>query len=132
MTWGAVNEWTTQTGYSQLSQRRPSGSFGAAEANHAPGRPAHRLLCQPGTRSPGRKRASAEACQVGTSQRFWEPVGSGVMPEDEMRFLADYLMTDEAGQEAARRIDRQIDRLPGLAGLDLVTTAVGNVLSAAA
>ena len=54
------------------------------------------------------------------------------MPEAETRFLARYLMTDEAGREAARRIDRQIDRLPGLAGLDLVTTAVGNVLSAAA
>jgi hypothetical protein len=30
---------------------------------------------------------------------------------------------DEAGQTAARRIDRQIDRLPGLAGLHLVETA---------
>ena len=39
-------------------------------------------------------------------QRFWKPVGTGVMPEAETRFLARYLMTDEAGREAARRIDR--------------------------
>jgi hypothetical protein len=41
-------------------------------------------------------------------------------------------MTDEAGLEAARRIDRQIDRLPGLGGLELVTTAIAEALLFAA
>jgi hypothetical protein len=66
-----------------------------------------------------------------TLQRFWKPVGSGVMPDAETQFLARYLMTDELGRAAAQRIDRQIDRLPGLGGLDLVTAAIADVLSSA-
>jgi len=53
----------------------------------------------------------------------------GVMPEAETRFLESYLMSDHVGQEAARRIDRQIDRLPGLGGLNLVATAIAESLS---
>jgi hypothetical protein len=45
------------------------------------------------------------------------------MPEEEVGFLVAYLLGDEAGQAAARRIDRQIDRLPGLDGLHLVEKA---------
>jgi hypothetical protein len=65
-------------------------------------------------------------------QRFWKPVGTGVMPVAVTQFLARYLMTDQVGQQAVQRIDRRIDRLPGLAGLDLVTTAIADVLSVAA
>jgi hypothetical protein len=51
------------------------------------------------------------------------------MPEAEVGFLADYLLGDEQGREAARRIDRQIDRLPGLAGLQLVERATHRPVS---
>ena len=63
-------------------------------------------------------------------RRFWAPVGSGVMEEEEVGFLAGYLMGDEAGRLAARRVDRQIDRLPGLAGLCLVERATGSRIDA--
>jgi len=48
-------------------------------------------------------------------------VGAGVMPADEVAFMVQTLFGDEPGQDMAARIDRRIDRLPGLADLRLVS-----------
>jgi hypothetical protein len=52
--------------------------------------------------------------------RFWAPVGSGVAPAAETRFVARHLFDGDAGRVAARRIDDTIRRLPGFADVDLV------------
>jgi hypothetical protein len=57
-------------------------------------------------------------------RRFWAPVGSGVMPDVETRFLIGYLFGGEDGGAVAGQIDRKIDKLPGLSGLGLVSRAV--------
>jgi hypothetical protein len=57
-------------------------------------------------------------------RRFWEPVGSGVMPKAETRHMVGFLMGGEAGARVVARIDNKIDRLPGLAGLRLVGRTV--------
>ncbi|MCW2691439.1 MAG: hypothetical protein JWM67_43, partial [Mycobacterium sp.] len=54
----------------------------------------------------------------------WAPVGSGVMPDAEVHFLLDHLMGGEDGRRAAARIDRNVHRLPGLDGLDIVVGAL--------
>jgi hypothetical protein len=124
MTWGAINEWTTQAGYGRL----------AAKADH----PIltellKRIMKQEGrhidfyaseaTRRldghPGAQRMTRWALQ-----RFWSPVGAGVMPRAEVQFLARHLFGGPEGLAAVRRIDRQIDRLPGLAGMRLVERAL--------
>jgi len=130
MAWGAINEWTTQAGYRRLIDRtrhpvltellrrimRQEGrhiDFYAGEARRrlAAGAGARRL-----TRS--------------ALRRYWAPVGSGVMPPAEIAHLAEYLFGDDEGREVALRLDRQIDRLPGLAGLHLVEGAVERSLGA--
>jgi hypothetical protein len=130
MTWGAINEWTTQAGYSQLSQRAGNPVLSAL---------LKRIMRQEGrhidfyaTEAEDRLAASTRAQRLTRMalRRFWAPVGSGVMPEEEVGFLADYLMGDGPGRAAASRIDRQIDRLPGLAGLRLVERATSARLSA--
>ena len=55
---------------------------------------------------------------------LWRPVGAGVMPESEVRFLVDTLFDGDDGRAAAARIDERVARLPGLAGLRLVSGAV--------
>jgi hypothetical protein len=55
---------------------------------------------------------------------LWAPVGSGVMPSEESEFVLTHLMSGPEGRRAAQQIDHRVDRLPGLKGLDLVTTAV--------
>lgn len=120
MTWGAVNEWTTQAGYARLgaTERHPVLSellkrimkqegrhvdFYASEASRrlAASRPARRLTRQ-------------------ALARFWRPVGSGVMPPSEVAFLVRHLFGDEQGRATIDRIDRRVDRLPGQDGLRLL------------
>ena len=55
---------------------------------------------------------------------FWAPVGSGVVPGTEVDFLRTYLFGDDDGRAMADRIDRRVDRLPGLQGLNLLRGAV--------
>ena len=52
--------------------------------------------------------------------RFWAPVGSGVQPQRELRFLASYLFSDARGRAAARKADETIRRLPGFATVGLL------------
>jgi hypothetical protein len=124
MTWGAVNEWTTQAGYARLIARaqhpvltdllnrimRQEGThvaFYAGEAGErlADNRRARRVV----------RRALA---------RLWRPVGAGVMPPSETAFVIRTLFGDDDGRAMAARIDQRIDRLPGLDRLGLITGAV--------
>jgi hypothetical protein len=56
-------------------------------------------------------------------KRMWAPVGSTVMPPEEGRFLVRYLFDGDDGAAVAARIDRRVDRLPGLDGLGLIAGA---------
>ena len=119
MTWGAINEWTTQAGYARL----------AARADH----PVLRELLRRIMRQEGRhidfyageahrRLADDRRAQRLTRlalRRFWGPVGASVMPDTEVAFLVRFLFGDEDGRAVARRIDRHIDRLPGQSGLGL-------------
>jgi hypothetical protein len=124
MAWGAVNEWTTQAGYARL----------AAKADHPVlGELLRRIMRQEGrhidfyaSQATSRLAESRTARRLTRTalRRWWAPVGSGVMPTDEIRFLVGHLFSDETGRATARRIDRNVDRLPGLAGLHLVESSV--------
>ena len=58
---------------------------------------------------------------------FWDPVGSGVQPAEETRFLIGYLLSDPAGRAAARRIDTTIRSLPGFDRVRLLEAWVDRV-----
>ena len=61
MTWGAVNEWTTQAAYARLAQRADHPVLDRADAAHRPpGGPAHRLLRRP-RRAPPRRQPGRPA-----------------------------------------------------------------------
>jgi hypothetical protein len=124
MTWGAINEWTTQAGYSRLSER----------ADHPTLRDLlSRIMKQEGGHidfyaSEATRRLSVSP-RAQKMTRFllthaWRPVGSGIMPKSEVDFLVRYLFDSPAGQAVASRIDRRVDRLPGQSGLHLLETAV--------
>jgi hypothetical protein len=129
MAWGAVNEWTTQSGYGRLADRA--------------GHPVLRELLRRIMRQEGRHidfyvgQARARLARSRTAQRivrfslahWWAPVGAGVMPPNEVGFLAAHLFGDHKGREHARRVDRQIDRLPGLQGLHLLDGAVNDAMA---
>jgi hypothetical protein len=124
MTWGAINEWSTQAGYARL----------AARANHPLlSELLRRIMRQEGRHidfyaGEARRRLEqdrrAQRVTRFALKRLWTPVGSTVMPAPEARFLVGYLFEGDEGRAMAERIDRRIDRLPGLHGLELVTRAV--------
>ena len=124
MAWGAMNEWTTQAGYGRL----------AAKAGHpALAELLRRIMKQEGRHidfysAQARARLAGEPLARRLTRfaldHFWSPVGTGVMPEAEVSFLARHLFGDAQGAEAVQRIDRQMARLPGLEGMRLLERAL--------
>ena len=122
MTWGAINELTTLTGYYQLMRR----------SSHPILHQMLRRVIQDERRHFAFYRAQAKARMEGNPaagrivrralQSFWTPVGAGVKTQEETDALALYLMGDGSaeGLEAARGIDEAISELPGLEGLTLI------------
>lgn len=123
MAWGAINEWSTQAGYARL----------AARANH----PTLTELLRRVMRQEGRhidfyatqaRRRLAHSAGARRLTRFalarlWGPVGGGVRPRAEVEFVVNYLFGPPDGNAAVERVDRCVDRLPGLAGLHLIRRA---------
>ncbi len=124
MAWGAVNEWTTQCGYGRLATRagNPTLAELLRRIMKQEGRHIDFYAAEAGERLAGSR--SARRLTRFALRRLWGPVGSGVMPDDEVTFLATHLFGDGGGLDAARRVDRHIDRLPGLEGLHLLEGAV--------
>jgi hypothetical protein len=119
MTWGAINELTTLTGYRRLAVVAGHPVLGRLldlitldEARHFffYYRQAEVRLGRPG---------AARVARL-LVDRFWAPVGSGVQPGEELAFLAGYLFSGADGRAAARKVDQTIRRLPGFATVDLL------------
>jgi hypothetical protein len=119
MTWGAINEWTTQAGYLRL----------ASVADHDVLSPLLRRIARQEGRhidfyaSQAEERLASRSAQrwVRTALKAkWQPVGSNVMPNAETDHLVRMLFGGSEGAAMSERIDERIDRLPGLAGLGLV------------
>jgi hypothetical protein len=127
MTWGAVNEWTTQAGYSRLAAR--AGHSTLAELLKRIMRQEGRHIDFYATQAEGRLGADRRAQRLTrfALRKLWKPVGSDVMPPAEVRFLVHHLFGDESGRGAADRIDRNVDRLPGLEGLHLIRGAASRL-----
>ncbi|MGH9054687.1 MAG: ferritin-like domain-containing protein [Acidimicrobiales bacterium] len=123
MTWGAINEWTTQAGYARLATL--AGHPVLAELLHRimrqEGRHIDFYLSQANRRLSASR--SAQRLTRWALRRFWAPVGNSVMPDAEVRFLSSFLFGGHEGRAVAERIDRRVDRLPGLAGLGLLQRA---------
>ena len=119
MTWGAINELTTLTGYRRLKSVAGHPVLGELlelimvdESRHFffYYRQADERLRRPG------------AARVARAivDRFWAPVGSGEQAKAELRFLAGYLFGGDEGRAAARKVDETIRRLPGFETVRLV------------
>jgi hypothetical protein len=123
MTWGAVNEWLTQAGYGRVAMRasHPTLSELLRRIMRQEGRHVDFYASQAMRRLDGDRRAQ-RLTRVALT-KYWTPVGSDIMPASEVRFLVRHLFSGPDGDKALARLDRQVDRLPGLAGLQLLTGA---------
>jgi len=124
MAWGAVNEFSTLTGYHRLIARtehpvmidllerviKDERRHYAFYRNQA----VMRL-----TRSPKARRFVRWAME-----HVWAPVGTGVRPQEETDFVVAYLMGDEEGREVAASMDATISEIPGLEDTHLISDSV--------
>ncbi|MGH7393315.1 MAG: acyl-ACP desaturase [Candidatus Rokuibacteriota bacterium] len=119
MTWGAINELTTLTGYRRLAKVAGHPILDELLDRICLDESRHFFFyyrqAEERLRRPGAARVSRFIVD-----RFWAPVGSGEQARRELRFLANYLFADEDGRMAARKVDDTIRRLPGFAGVRLV------------
>ena len=119
MTWGAINELTTLTGYRRLAAVAGHpvladllGRIARDESRHFffYYRQAERRL----------RRPTVARVTRAIVDRFWAPVGSSVQPRAELDFLGQYLFSGSEGRAAARKVDDTIRRLPGFASVKLL------------
>jgi hypothetical protein len=126
MTWGAINEWTTQAGYARLSAKagHPVLTELLRRIMKQEGRHIDFYASEAHLRL-GRSRAARTLTRFAL-RKAWSPVGAGVMPDSEVAFLTRYLFDNDEGRDAVARIDRHVDRLPDLEGLNLVSGALAH------
>jgi hypothetical protein len=122
MTWGAINELTTLTGYHALIRR----------SNHPVLHQMLRKVVQDERRHFAFYRAQGNARLAHASrparrlvrwvfESFWTPVGAGVKSQEEVDALGLYLFGyDDRGREMLREIDATISEIPGLERLTLL------------
>jgi len=116
MTWGAINELTTLTGYRRL----------VAVAHHPVlleriiiDESRHFFFYYRQAEIRLQRPVVARTARF-LVDRFWAPVGSGVQPREELGFMARYLFSGAEGRAAARKVDDTIRRLPGFASVQLL------------
>jgi len=119
MTWGAINELTTLTGYRRLAKLAGHPILDEVLDRICVDESRHFFFyyrqAEERLQRPGAARVSRFLVD-----RFWAPVGSGEQARQELRFLASYLFGDEEGRLAARKVDETIRRLPGFADVRLL------------
>lgn len=119
MTWGAISELSTLTGYNSLAKR---------SANPVLAEILRRIV-----RDESRHFAfyyykaanglASETAQRATSwllRKFWSPVGQSVKPIEDVDFMLQALFAGNDGRDAIRRVDCTIARLPGMSWFNLL------------
>jgi hypothetical protein len=133
MTWGAVNEWTTQAAYARLAQRADHPVLTEITRRIARQEGRHIDFYASQARQRLADSRAAQRIVRWALRRLWRPVGSGIMPAAETAFIIGHLYGGPDGAPFVERIDRRIDGLPGQSGLGLVAGAVaGHALAPAA
>jgi len=124
MTFGVINEWTTQAGYARLRAVADHPTLDAilGRVMRQEGRHIDYYLTRANELLGAR--TSAQRTTRRMLRVLWSPVGAKVMPTEETRHLVRTLFGDGEGRSIAARIDRRIDRLPGLDGMGLMAGAV--------
>jgi hypothetical protein len=132
MTWGAVNELSTLSGYHRMIDKTEHPVL--VELLERIIKDERRFAFY---RSHARMRLgrSGQARRVTrwALQHLWAPVGTGVRPQRETDFAVTDVFGDEKGKAAADQMDATIGELPGLEGIhiyrDALSEAMGRVNS---
>lgn len=125
MAWGAINEWSAHSAYARLIEREDHPELAKLLRRIQAQETRHLAFYNSQARKRLERSARARKITRFALKRFWTPVGSGIQPRHETRFILNYLMGGPDGNKIIDRLDRKVDTLPGQEGLHLVARAVG-------
>jgi hypothetical protein len=125
MTWGAINEFSTLTGYEAVIRQTDPGAAGREPSLLTT--ILQRIIKDERRHfafyfNQARTRLRPVAAQRLTSfllRRFWTPVGVTVRGDESMRRVCAFMFPDDAGLSALGSLDLRIRALPGLGWFDL-------------
>jgi hypothetical protein len=125
MTWGAVNEWSAHVAYGRLIDREQHPELTKLLRRIQAQESRHLAFYAYQARKRLEHSARARKLTRMALRAFWTPVGSGIQPKPETRFILNYLLGGAEGAKQIARIDQKVDSLPGLSGLRLLARGVG-------
>lgn len=126
MTWGAVNEWSAHAAYGRLIELERHATLTKILQRIQQQESRHLAFYMTEARERLERSRRAQRITRFMLRRFWAPVGSTITPKSETSFVLGHLLGGEAGGKMVRMLDQKVDKLPGLAGLDLVSRGVAN------
>lgn len=124
MSWGAINEWSAHAAYARMIQREDHPELTKLLRRVQKQETRHLAFYASQAKDRLERSAKARVLTRLAMKAFWGPVGSTIEPKRETAFVLNYLMGGPEGAKHIDRIDRKMDELPGLYGLDLVRKAV--------
>src|SRR6266550_2343060 len=119
MTWGAINELTTLTGYLRLKTIAGHPVLSDLLERIMRDESRHFFFYYRQAEERLRSPAAAGVARF-LVDHFWGPVGTGVGTPGGLEFMAQYLFDGEDGRIAIRKVDETIRRLPGFASVQLL------------
>jgi len=124
LTIGAINELTTLTGYGALIRKSGHPVLKDLLGRIIKDERRHFAFYYNSAKEWLADNPAAQRMDRWMLDRFWVPVGKGVKNQEEVDALAVYLFDDEQGEEELLDIDAKIGKLPGLAGIKLMSGAL--------
>jgi rubrerythrin len=124
MTWGAINELSTLNGYRRLIARTRHPILPDLLDRIVKDERRHFAFYRAQARRRLEGNPRAQRLVRWALDRFWEPVGTGVVPQSETDFVVLHLFADDEGRRAVEEMDAEVARLPGLAGCRLLRRAL--------
>jgi hypothetical protein len=119
MTWGAINELTTLTGYLRLKTVAPHPVLEELLETIMRDESRHFFFYYRQAEMRLRRPGAARVARM-LVDRFWAPVGSGVGTDEDLQFMARYLFAGDDGRAQARKVDETLRKLPGFADAPLL------------
>ena len=124
LTIGAINELSTLTGYAALARKSRHPVLADLLARIQKDERRHFAFYYNSAKEWLAGNETAQRVDRFMLNRVWVPVGQGVKTQEEVDALALYLFDDDEGEAALDRLDERIGKLPGLAGIELMSRAL--------
>lgn len=124
MTWGAMNELSTLQGYRRVIAQTRHPILVELLTRIIKDERRHYAFYYNQARTRLESNRRAQRLVRWALDRFWDPVGTAVRPQAETDFVVLHLFGDEGGRATIEEMEREMSKLPGLAGMRLIRRAM--------